>query len=192
MFTGIIQELGRVSNVKGSDVLSVLIERPGTWKIKLGESIAVNGVCSTVAHKSAKGIGFDYMRETLRVSAAGNLHTGDTVNLERSLRHGDPIDGHFVSGHIDCVGVVKEIKLEGKSKVIAITISKEFLKYIAYKGSVTIDGVALTVSKKLKGEFEVSLVPYTLKHTNLDKRKMGDKVNIECDMVAKYLVDSIR
>jgi riboflavin synthase len=188
MFTGIIKATSKVKKTfKNKGILDVSIETPKGWKIKLGESIALNGVCSTVARKKGKGISFEYMPETLSKTNVGKLSLGDIVNLETSLRLGDSLDGHFVTGHIDAVGKIVKIKIEGKSKVFSVSIPKELRQYIAYKGSVTIDGVALTISKKTAQGFEVSLIPYTLTHTNLDSRKEGDTVNVECDIIAKYL-----
>ncbi len=188
MFTGIVKDKGKVRRIEEKKgVLSVAVSVTDKWKIKLGESIAVNGVCSTVARNSAKEIGFEYMPETLRVSNVRSLQAGQIVNLEPSLRHGDPVDGHFVTGHVDTVGEIVKLRREEGSKTLEVSLAKEFLKYVVYKGSVTVDGVALTVSKKFKNTFEVSLIPYTLSHTNLDERKIGDIVNIECDIIAKYI-----
>ncbi|MFA6050327.1 MAG: riboflavin synthase [Candidatus Paceibacterota bacterium] len=188
MFTGIIKATSKVKKTfENKGILDVSIEAPKGWKAKLGESIALNGVCSTVSRKTAKEISFEYMPETLDKTNVGELSVGDVVNLETSLRLGDSLDGHFVTGHIDAVGKIVKIKKEGKSKVFSVSIPKELRKYIAYKGSVTIDGIALTISKKTAQGFEVSLIPYTLAHTNLDSRKEDDTVNIECDIIAKYL-----
>lgn len=187
MFTGIIRSKAKVAkSFKNKGILTVSISSPG-FKTVPGESISLNGVCSTVASRSPKTISFEYMPETLRKSNVGDLSTGDEVNLEKSLRYGDPLDGHFVTGHIDAVGRVEKVKVEGRSKVISISVPIDLRGYIAYKGSIAIDGVALTVSKKTRTGCEVSLIPYTLKHTNLDKRGVGDRVNVECDIIAKYL-----
>ncbi len=186
MFSGIIRSKAEVKDTKvNKGILTVSIS--SDFKARLGESIAVNGVCSTLAQKKGGLLYFDYMPETLRVTTIGELKAKDIVNLESSLRRGDPIDGHFVLGHVDAVGMVKGVSQVGKSKVLSLTVPKELRKYIAYKGSITIDGVALTISKVTTSGCEVSLIPYTLKHTNLDKRRVGDKVNIECDIIAKYL-----
>ena len=151
--------------------------------------MSINGICSTVAKKSARDFEVTYIPETLRKTTAKDFVIGSVINLEKSLCVGDTLDAHFVTGHIDTVGMIQNIKNEGKSKIFSITLPKEFLDYIVYKGSITIDGVGLTVSLKTSKGFEVSLIPYTLSNTNLDKRKVGDRVNIETDMIGKYVLN---
>jgi riboflavin synthase len=186
MFTGIVRTTGKIKSTqqnKGILTVSVSAKLPA----KLGESLAVNGVCSTVARKGKGHLIFEYMPETLRKTNLANLNLNEIVNIEPSLRRGDPIDGHFVTGHIDTVGRIVNVRGEGESKVFSVSLPKEFWKYIVYKGSVTVDGVALTISKKVKGGFEVSLIPYTLANTNLNAKMAGDTVNVECDIIAKYI-----
>lgn len=189
MFTGIVRSTAKVKSIKhNKDILAVSITSPKDMKTKIGDSIAVSGVCSTVARKTGNTVGFDYMPETLRASNVGSLKTGDMVNIEPSLKYGDPIDGHFVTGHVDTIAMIKAIGINRKSKTFTISIPKAFRRYIAYKGSITIDGVAITVSKKLSDGCEVSLIPYTLKHTNFCLKKVGDVINIECDIISKYIL----
>ena len=190
MFEGIIQSVGKVKDTtQNKAILAVSVLMPEAWKVTLGESVSVNGICSTVAKKSSKEFTVEYMRETLRKTAASHFKSGNDLNLERSLRFGDPINGHFVYGHVDAVGTIKKIRKEGKSKILNISLPKEFLGLVVYKGSVAVDGTALTVSKKTRTGFEVALIPFTLKNTNFDLKKAGDKVNIETDIIGKYIAN---
>ena len=193
MFTGIIKKVSKVYKVykvKGS--LSVEIESPKGWKIKPGESISVNGVCSTVKKVSKKSFIVEYMPETIKKTTVGDFRKGMEVNLERSLRVGDLLDGHIVQGHVDCAGKISGVYKVGKSKVIKIWVPKEFIKFLAPKGSVAVDGVSLTVVDSKKNWFSVSLVSYTLENTNLGKIKIGEKVNIEVDSIAKYIFNILK
>jgi riboflavin synthase len=195
MFTGIIQSQIKIKNIKKqNDILLMSFELPKikNSKLILGGSVSINGVCSTIVKLGKKEFAVEYMRETVNKTTAGEFVLGYIVNFENSLKVGDSLDGHFVYGHIDCVGKVKSIKQEGDSRVLEVSIPKEFLKYVVYKGSVAIDGVSLTVSKKNKSSFEVSLIPYTLSETNLDNKKVGDSVNIETDALGKYVLGSIK
>ena len=186
MFTGIIS---KTSKVKKVNILKdgLLLEINNTLgKTKRGESISVNGVCSTIK-KIAKGITFEYMPETLRLSNLQSLHMGDIVNLEQSMRLNARLDGHMVLGHIDGRGKIVSLKKEGNSKVFTIQVpQKKFMKYIVYKGSVAMEGISLTVASVSKNNFLVKIIPYTLKHTNLGLKKKGDIVNLEFDILAKY------
>jgi riboflavin synthase len=193
VFTGIIKKLSKVEKVswrKGS--LFVEIEIPRGWKIKTGESISVNGICSTV--KSVNRISFvvEYMPETVKKTTASDLQKGVVVNLERSLRLGNLMDGHIVQGHVDCVGKIVEIKKVKQSVVMKIQVSKVFMKFLAPKGSVSVDGISLTIVDSKKDWLTVSLVSYTLENTNLGKIKMGEKVNIEVDALAKYIFNILK
>jgi len=188
MFTGIIKRVSKVFKVckeKGS--LFVEIEIPSGWKIKTGESISVNGVCSTVKNVGEKSFTVEYMPETMKKATVGDFKKGAEVNLERSLRVGDLMDGHIVQGHVDCVGKITEIKRVKQSKVIKIKAPKAFMKFFPSKGSVSVDGISLTIVDSKKDWFTVSLVSYTLENTNLGKIRVRGKVNIEVDIIAKYL-----
>ena len=186
MFTGIISKTAKVKNIKSQDGSFVVEVQNNLGQIKLGESISVNGICSTVK-KIDKDIFFEYMPETLKLSNLGSLKKGDIVNLEQSMRMNDRLDGHIVLGHIDGRGEILDIKKEGNSRVFNIKIpAREFMKLLVYKGSVAMEGISLTVTKVLKDSFVVKIIPYTLKHTNLQFKKKGDKVNLEFDILAKY------
>lgn len=188
MFTGIIKNTSKIRRISTrDDIVEVSISRPLNWKIKVGESVSVNGVCSTIASINKDTFLVEYMPETIRTAAISSLKSGIEVNLERSLVYGDRVDGHFVTGHIDTVGRVVTIDKNKRTKKISIHTDKNFNNLVAYKGSVTINGVALTVSKKSSDNFEISLIPYTLDNTNLDKLEADDSVNIEFDLIAKYI-----
>jgi riboflavin synthase len=167
--------------------LFVKIKIPEGWKIKIGESISINGVCSTVKEVSKSNFTVEYMPETVKKTTVGNFKKDTEINLERSLRVGDLLNGHIVQGHIDCVGKIVEIKKIKQSKVIKVKVPKVFMKFLAPKDSVSIDGISLTIVEAKKDWFTVSLVSYTLENTNLGKIKVGKKVNIEVDAIAKYL-----
>jgi riboflavin synthase len=188
MFTGIIKKLSTVEKVsKRNGSLFVLIRIPGKWKIWEGESISINGVCSTVRSLNKTSFEVEYMPETIKKTTVGNFKKGVEVNLEKSLKISDLLDGHLVQGHIDTRGIVKDIRKVKKSKVLKIEVAKQFMKYIADKGSVSVDGVSLTVVETGANWFTVSLVSYTLENTNLGNIEMNDAVNIETDILAKYL-----
>lgn len=186
MFTGIIYKTSKVKKIKPiSGGFHVAIENK-FGKVKLGESIAVNGVCSTV-EKSGRNISFEYVPETLKLSNLGFLKKGDTVNIERSMRLNDRLDGHIVLGHIDEKGEILGITKEGNSQIFNIKIpASKFMKFLVYKGSATVEGISLTIAKVLHNSFIVKIIPYTFKHTNLKYKKKGDYLNIEFDILAKY------
>lgn len=188
MFTGIIKKISKVEktvNKKGS--LFIMISIPRGWKIWEGESISINGVCSTVRMVSKNNFEVEYMPETIKKTTVGKFKKGTIVNLEKSLKMSDLLDGHLVMGHIDCTGKIMEIKKAKESKVIKIMIPEKFMKFIVEKGSAAVDGISLTVVDTGKNWFSVSLVSYTLKNTNLGEIKKGKSVNIEVDIIAKYL-----
>jgi len=189
MFTGIITAVGKVTSTsRGQGGFRVAIEKPREWKIALGDSININGVCSTVARLTTKEFEVEYMPETLKVTAVAQLTKGSRVNLERSLRLSDRLDGHLVQGHVDTTGTVAAIKHDATdSAVITITFPARYKKFIAKKGSICVNGVSLTVVEASKDRFSLSLVGYTLGHTNMRDLTKGDKVNIEVDMLARYI-----
>lgn len=188
MFTGIIKKLSTVENTtrKGGS-LFIAVKIPRGWKVWQGESISINGVCSTVKKLGKKTFTVEYMPETIKKTTVSNFKTGTTVNLEKSLRVGDLLDGHLVMGHVDARGEVGSRKKEAGSMIFKISVPRKFTKFIAEKGSVAVDGVSLTVVEVGKDWFTVSLVSYTLDNTNLGKIKVGDMVNIEVDILAKYI-----
>lgn len=188
MFTGIISKVSNVKSAgeKGGSFF-VVIRKPKNWKIKLGESISINGVCSTVRSFNKNGFEVEYMPETLGKTTVGSFKKGQMVNLEKSLTMNQLLDGHIVQGHIDMRGKIIEIKKVKKSKVMKIQAPKKVMALIAEKGSVSVDGISLTVVEAKKNWFSVSLVEYTLKNTNLGTIEKGEEVNIETDILAKYI-----
>lgn len=188
MFSGIIKDIAIASKIeKGKDFLRVTIPVPKNWKIVEGESINIDGICSTVEKISDKTFTVFYMAETLRKTNLSNLNSLHMFNLERSLTLQSLIGGHLVSGHVDTTASLISIKPEGDARVLGFKIASKFTKYIIYKGSICVNGVSLTIVHVTKDSFTVSLIPYTLSHTNLGDLKKGDTVNIELDLIAKYL-----
>ena len=189
MFSGIIEDLGKVEALKLHDEGATLALRTvlPIAKIKIGDSIAVNGTCLTVVSKGRGTLKMDVSAETLRRSTLGNLEAGDRVNLERCLTLGTLINGHLVAGHVDGVGRVVSIEPEGDSKLFTFEVPSNEARYLVEKGSVSIDGISLTVFSIRGNRFSCELIPHTLKVTTLGFKKPGDKVNIESDMMAKYV-----
>jgi riboflavin synthase len=182
MFTGLVSATGRVAAI---DRGRLRIEAP--VQLEHGASIAVNGVCLTAVEIDDEGFEVDVMEETLRRSSLGSLTDGDAVNLETPLRVGDPLDGHMVQGHVDGTGTVATLRDEGTSRVVRIDASPELLRYVVEKGSIAVDGVSLTVSAIHEDWFEVSLIPETLERTTLGQAESGRIVNLEVDVLAKYV-----
>jgi riboflavin synthase len=182
MFTGLVADKGTVRAIHDG---RLRIEAP--ISLEHGASIAVNGVCLTVVDADDESFEVDVMEETLRRSSLGTLGDGDPVNLETPLRVGDALDGHIVQGHVDGTGTVTEVRNEGTSRVVRIEAAPELLRYVVEKGSIAVDGVSLTVSAVDGGTFEVSLIPETLERTTLGEAASGRIVNLEVDVLAKYV-----
>ena len=185
MFTGIVEEVGVVSkitnngmSVKASRVLS---------DVKLGDSIAVNGTCLTAVSFTASEFSVDLSPETMRRTSLGQLTEGGRVNLERALSASDRIGGHIVQGHVDATGRITSIKPDGDSIIFRVRIPKRLDKYIVEKGFVAVDGISLTVVKRGASSFTLAVIPYTLENTNLAVLSEGDQVNLEADILAKYV-----
>jgi riboflavin synthase len=191
MFTGIIQSVGKVSaiapNASGDWKLTLAVGKLDMSDVALGDSIAVNGVCLTVVSMTTNSFVADVSNETLNVSAFKQLSVGSLVNLEKALRLADRLGGHMVSGHVDAVGQVMTIAADGASWRYAFAMPKEIAHYVAHKGSITINGVSLTVNEVSDGSFTVNLVPHTLQETNLGELRVGSIVNLEVDVIARYL-----
>lgn len=190
MFTGIIEDRGTVTGIKRRSKESTLtfrVNRIDPREMVKGESISVNGACLTVTSLEGDTFTVDASRETLSRTNLGKLRVGSMVNLERSLRAGDRMGGHMVSGHVDGVGRVKSKKKRGGSVEFRFTAPERILTYIVEKGSVAIDGVSLTVNTVEGGEFTVNIIPYTLAETTFGALRTGNPVNIECDIIGKYV-----
>jgi riboflavin synthase len=189
MFTGIVQDVGRLtsSEARGGDVRLVFaFDRLDPAGMRLGDSICVQGCCLTVVHWHERGFAADVSRETLSLTTLGELRPGSRVNLEPSLRVGDPLGGHLVSGHVDGVGQVSGIREDARSSRIELTVPAQLARYIARKGSVAVDGVSLTVNEARDELFGVNLIPHTQQVTTLGALAVGTRVNIEVDQMARY------
>ena len=198
MFSGIVSALGMVKNITFNNIYSVDIEiirinledfeKPENM-IKVGCSISCSGVCLTLTKKNDNILTFDISKETMKKTNLSNWKTGDLVNLERALRVGDEIGGHFVTGHVDTVLEIQKILEEDGSKILYIKLNKETYPYIASKGSVTIEGISLTVNDVNNDYFNVNIIPFTWENTNLKNIKVNDLVNVEIDLLSRYLVN---
>ena len=194
MFTGIVEELGKVKQVVSGSAWGQ-IEIAGQKVLegtKLGDSIAVNGVCLTVTNLRSGSFTADVMAETMRRSNLGSLKKGDQVNLERAMAADGRFGGHMVSGHIDGTGVISQMKQEGNAVWVTVDTSEELMRLIVEKGSIAIDGISLTVAKEMPGAFQVSIIPHTGEETTLLKKKPGAVVNLENDMIGKYVEKLMR
>jgi riboflavin synthase len=190
MFTGIVEELGRVAAIQAlpDNAIRITIEGPTVLNdANLGDSICVNGVCLTVAEQNGDQFTADVMSETINRTTIGDLLAGSQVNLERPVTLATRLGGHLVQGHVDAVGQVSAREHSENWDVVTITPPKELLKYVVEKGSITIDGTSLTVSAVTDSTFSVSLIPATLEKTTLGIRQIGDRVNLEVDVLAKYV-----
>jgi riboflavin synthase len=189
MFTGIVEEAGRVERIRAgprSTELTIRLQKVGR-SLKTGCSLAVNGTCLTVVGKRAGGVRFDVLNETLRRTNLGQLQAGSLVNLERPLRANAGLDGHFVLGHVDGRGTVRRYERDGKDYVLEVQAPAEVMRYIVPKGSIAVDGISLTVAKVGRGWFRIWIIPHTHAITNLRQRCAGDFVNLEADIIGKYV-----
>jgi riboflavin synthase len=189
MFTGIIEEIGTISNVKQSGkaiVMAIAADKILT-DVHLGDSISVNGVCLTVTSFTNNIFTVDIMPETVKSTSLQQLAKGSKVNLERAMSAGGRFGGHFVSGHVDGLGTITKKEKVENAVYYHIAVSKELSHYLLYKGSVAVDGTSLTIFGVEENEFTISLIPHTLSETVLGAKGPGDLVNIECDMVGKYI-----
>ena len=185
MFTGIVEETGRVISAPAG---RLVIAAGGILQgIKHGDSIAVNGVCLTITAFNATSFSADIMQETLKRTNLGQLHAGDRVNLERPLALGGELGGHLVQGHVDDTGRVSSLTRDGEATLIRFEASPEVMRFTVPKGFIAVDGASLTIVDKDTGSFRVSVVDYTLKHTILGDKQVGDPVNLEVDIIAKYV-----
>lgn len=189
MFTGIIEELGQVKRIKTSFAISnIQILAPRVAQdLKIGDSVAVNGVCLTAVEVAADSFLADVMPETLKKSNLCELGSGDKVNLERALMLSDRLSGHFVLGHVDEVGIILDKRREGNSLLFKISISSEIADYVVAKGSITVDGISLTIVDVESNSLTVSIIPHTAEATTLGFRLRGAKVNLEADIIGKYV-----
>jgi len=189
MFTGIVEEVGTIQNIKKGTNSSVLTIKGDIIfdDVKLGDSIAVNGVCLTVSNYSKDTFDADVMHETIKRSSIGALNVGSNVNLERAMLANGRFGGHIVSGHIDGTGTITDIKRDDNAILYNIRADDKIMKYIVEKGSVAIDGISLTIAEVSSESFKVSIIPHTAKSTILSGKTVGDIVNLENDMIGKYV-----
>lgn len=193
MFTGIIETIGKLESRRRAGSLEHLTFSAGSFKEPLeeGESIAVNGVCLTVADFGRKEFSVDAVVDTIKTTTLGNLRAGEKVNLERAVKAGGRFGGHFVSGHVDGVGKVVSINHEGENTLLEIEPPHDIMSFLVLKGSIALDGVSLTIQKLTGNSFSAVLIPYTLGHTTLGERRTGEAVNLEADTIAKYVKQSL-
>jgi riboflavin synthase len=189
MFTGIIEETGTIVAVRletGSAHLRIRAEKIPA-DIRIGDSININGVCLTATSFDSRGFTVDVVAETMKVTNLGGLTPGSKVNLERALSLNTRLGGHLVSGHIDGTGEITKLAPAGNSLLVSIKAGAPIMKYIVHKGSVAVDGISLTVAQKQEDQFMVSVIPHTASQTTLSSKKPGDLVNLECDLIGKYI-----
>ena len=189
MFNGIIYNQGKLTEISKSknSIVIGIITNLKVSKNEIGSSISCDGTCLTLTKIEKKKLFFFLSRETLNKTSFQNCKVGDHINLEKSLKHGQNLSGHYLFGHVDCTGIIKNIKIRDKAWFINVKTSSNFRKYLIEKGSIGINGVSLTISKLTKDGFQIVIIPHTLKLTNLNNLKKLRKVNIEFDIVAKYL-----
>ncbi|MEE8407344.1 MAG: riboflavin synthase [Acidimicrobiia bacterium] len=188
MFTGIVEQIGSVSDVtEHSDGRRLVLSGKGLVELSVGASIAVNGVCLTAVKVEGESVTVDVIRETLNRTNLSEVEPGENVNLEMPMRASGRFDGHIVQGHVDGAGVVTAITHDDRGTVMTIEPPPALMPYIIEKGSITVDGVSLTVAALTEGSFSIALIPHTLEVTTLGLRKPGDTVNLESDVIAKYV-----
>lgn len=188
MFTGLVESLGNVVSLESLGPQARLtLSIPFAAELALGDSVAVNGCCLTVAEIVGNHIHFDILAQTLRVTSLGKLSAGSVVNLERALRLGDRLGGHFVQGHVDAVGETLSLEKNGQDHVLEISLPMEIYRLCVAKGSIAIDGISLTIADLKETSAVFWITPHTLAHTNLSSAKTGDRVNLEADMLAKHV-----
>lgn len=192
MFTGIVETTGSVAALVRKQNLFVLtIKKPAEFNdVKIGDSIAVDGVCLTVTAIKNGVLYFDLMKETLEATALKALRAGSSVNLERAMKAEARVGGHFVTGHVDAAGKIDKVRTLPNYVEYRIALRKELMRYVVPKGSVTLDGISLTVGEVKKKWFAVYFIPHTLSVTTIGKKKAGDEVNVETDLLAKYILKS--
>ena len=193
MFTGIIEGIGKIEkiskNTKNRSAIQMTVNLGKYAKgLKIGQSVALNGVCLTATKLSKSNCIFEMIEETTNKTDLGNLKPGDIVNIERSLRTGDRLEGHFVLGHVDGVGIIKKIQNKPKEVQVWFEVPKELSKYVVKKGSIAVDGISLTVVDIKNNLASVCLIPHTMEITNFKIKNIGDKLNIETDILGKYIL----
>jgi len=189
MFTGIIIELGNVQSItKRGSVSRLYVETGLAKESSLGDSISVNGVCLTVVDIKDKSLGFDLSEETLKKTNLGSLRPGAKVNIEPAMKTGSAFGGHIVTGHVDCTGVIRSRHDRGETIYFEVSAPQDFMKYLVPKGSVAVDGISLTVVDVFRDYFSLIIIPHTARITTLGFKTIGDTVNLEADIIGKYVI----
>jgi riboflavin synthase len=194
VFTGIVRERGTVAAIEGgADGVRLRVEAPATAaQAAIGDSVAINGVCLTVTARNGASLSFDAVPETISRTALARLGAGSRVNVEPALRAGEPLGGHYVQGHVDGVGSVRSLEPEGDGVRLTVEAPPELLRYCVEKGSIALEGVSLTVATLRDDAFDIALIPHTLAETTLADLEPGDPVNLEVDVLAKYVERLVR
>ncbi|MFM2197326.1 MAG: hypothetical protein RLZZ505_758 [Verrucomicrobiota bacterium] len=188
MFTGLVESLGKVTSLENlGEQARLTLSIPFAGELALGDSVAVNGCCLTVAGMAGDRVHFDVLAQTLRVTSLGKLSAGSVVNLERALRVGDRLGGHFVQGHVDAVGGIVSLEENGQDHVLEVSLPEEIHRLCVAKGSIAIDGISLTIADLKRESAVFWITPHTFANTNLRDAKVGDAVNLEADMLAKHV-----
>ena len=189
MFTGLIEAVGRVVSLKeDGDQACLSLDIAFASELKLGDSVAVNGCCLTVSNLDDAHVSFDLLAQTIKVTSLGDLIEGDFVNLERAVGAGDRFDGHFVQGHVDVTGNVLDIAQQGQDHVLTISLPEEIKHLVVDKGSISIEGISLTIAELEDKRMTFWITPHTWEYTNLGFAKIGKRVNVEADLLAKHLL----
>jgi len=192
MFTGLIEATGRVATVTpGPDHLRLGIETALAAALPLGASLAVNGVCLTVVERDDATVWMDVGPQTARITTLGAPHVGQVVNLERPLRPDGRLDGHFVLGHVDGTAAILDVRPESDSHWVTVALPESLAAFVIPKGSIAVDGISLTVATLGPDRFSVQVIPYTWTHTTMQHARVGDRVNLECDVIGKYVVRTL-
>jgi riboflavin synthase len=192
MFNGLIETVGEVGELVPIPAgFRIRVATPLAAKLGLGESIAVNGVCLTVIGTDAEAFHAEISPETARVTSLGELAPGTVVNLERPMRADARVGGHFVQGHVDATGRIEEIQHEAEFHRVTVSYPPALVRYLVRKGSIAVDGISLTIAELSDARFDIQIVPFTWEHTNLSHATVGGAVNLECDIIGKYVVRSL-
>ena len=190
MFTGIIEDVGTIDNIKKTDFgkkISIKTNAIEISEIKIGDSISINGICLTVVNKKNDLLSFDIVDKTISCTNLDKIEIGQYVNLERAMISSGRFDGHILQGHIETIGILVYKKNISNSLIVTIEIDRDYLKYCIIKGSIAINGISLTIAEINDNLISIAIIPHTKKYTNIDKIGIGDKVNIETDLIAKYI-----
>lgn len=188
MFTGLVEAVGTVISLEArGEQARLTLEIPFAAELGLGDSIAINGCCLTAADLTENGASFDLLAQTLRVTSLGQLTTGSRVNLERAMRLGDRFGGHFVQGHVDATGVITRLESSGQDHILGVSLPSEIQRLCVDKGSLSVDGISLTIAELRENEAVFWITPHTWEHTHLHAARIGQTVNMEADMLAKHV-----